>query len=422
MKSLRFLVMAFAAAFCSPLLRADINITNTAPCTTLRVMIKQYIFQDGVLGSCPAWEASVAYGQTLVATNHYQTWSTWDHQYQTYVSHSYEVRYEVQYTYSVAASCPPQCRAWALDATDADHPSRTAQVLRSAGSGGMVVVGQGQTVNLSVSYENCSAPSGYPIWSGTGLSGSGTSRTWSANSSTTVTVQANATDQMSLTIQVVPTGEQSLSFSANQLWISEIEQKIRNGVQTLTNTTTNFDISGTIGGTYKKVCRYNNAQVAGNYLTLSGGMSGSFGGFTVTGPPIPLGASGFNVKLKAGTDGLNCSITGSGGMDESQSGAQTLQLKGSASSAFTVGLDLAYAADVLVVSLTGGTTISLDLNASSSDFPKIRATGSVSASALKATLSAKVKIGSVWSLDVYEGEHQFGSGVSYPLDFTIWQP
>jgi len=70
MRSLRVLSLVAAATLLFPLLRASVNEYNGTPCTTKKVMVKQYIFQDGVLGNCPAWEESVAYGATLIMTDY----------------------------------------------------------------------------------------------------------------------------------------------------------------------------------------------------------------------------------------------------------------------------------------------------------------------------------------------------------------
>jgi hypothetical protein len=106
MKLLRILVIVAAvAALVSPLLRADVYEANNTPCTTKIVMVKQYTFQNGWLVSCPTWEAPLAYGATLSITDYtheYYVPDQWGNlQYQ-----SYEVRFESQYSYSVAANCP----------------------------------------------------------------------------------------------------------------------------------------------------------------------------------------------------------------------------------------------------------------------------------------------------------------------------
>lgn len=98
------MIMTAMAAFVSPLLRADVYETNNTPCTTKIVMVKQYTFQNGWLVNCPTWEAPVAYGATLSITDYtygYYVPDQWGNlQYQ-----SYEVHFESQYSYHVAASC-----------------------------------------------------------------------------------------------------------------------------------------------------------------------------------------------------------------------------------------------------------------------------------------------------------------------------
>lgn len=134
MNALRILVLILAGVLSSSFLRADVNVSNNTPCTTLKVMIKQYIFTDGNLGSCPAWEASVAYGATLTITDYFQSWYAPD-QWGNPQYHSYEVRYEAQYTYSVSAPPPtptaPPSMGWGV--FDVVCPAISATIISTSG-------------------------------------------------------------------------------------------------------------------------------------------------------------------------------------------------------------------------------------------------------------------------------------------------
>jgi hypothetical protein len=104
----RIFVFLFAAFLAGSVASASVYQTNTTPCTTLQVMIKQYTFYDGNLNSCPTNEASVAYGDTLIINDYSTSWETQNpYPDSGYTTHSYAIQYTVQYTYSVATSCPP---------------------------------------------------------------------------------------------------------------------------------------------------------------------------------------------------------------------------------------------------------------------------------------------------------------------------
>jgi hypothetical protein len=74
MSTLRLLIIFLLGSLGCPTIFGSVYETNSTPCTTLRVVVKQYIFYDGNLTSCPTFEGSVAYGDTLVINDYYLTW------------------------------------------------------------------------------------------------------------------------------------------------------------------------------------------------------------------------------------------------------------------------------------------------------------------------------------------------------------
>jgi hypothetical protein len=94
MSSSRFLILAAVMVFLSPLLRASVSETNTTPCTYKVVVVKQYIFVNSSLTSCPTFQATVSYGGYLSIENYYQSSD----------DYTIEIRYETQYAYYTPAT------------------------------------------------------------------------------------------------------------------------------------------------------------------------------------------------------------------------------------------------------------------------------------------------------------------------------
>src|SRR5262245_40756141 len=72
MKSSRCLILATTAAFLSPLIRGAVNESNSSTCCNKVAVVKQYIYTNSILGSCPTFEATIGCGGTLVISDYYE--------------------------------------------------------------------------------------------------------------------------------------------------------------------------------------------------------------------------------------------------------------------------------------------------------------------------------------------------------------
>ncbi len=97
MNTFRILILAAAAALISPLTRAAVSEYNNSSCCNKVVVVKQYNFYNSVLQNCPTFEVTISCGSSLSISDYYES-----DQY-----HTFELRNETQYTYTVAASCAP---------------------------------------------------------------------------------------------------------------------------------------------------------------------------------------------------------------------------------------------------------------------------------------------------------------------------
>ncbi|MFZ5493733.1 MAG: hypothetical protein ACOZE5_00160 [Verrucomicrobiota bacterium] len=323
MRSSRFLVLALAAALLSPLLRADVYVTNNTPCTTLMVMIKQYVLYDGWLDSCPAWEEPVAYGATLSITNelysYYEPDAWGNMQY-----HSREIRYEPQYTYSVAASCPcPEVAS--VQAQDTDHPGRVA------GTGGTLYLVGENSATISATSAGGSFGPNCPQWSG-GYTGTGQQFINTDASDASYTAGGK-------TVNVVRKQTGNISYNPGSLdmlqWKTKAETKFR-----FPGCNTSFSASINMGSTSVSAARaekYNNPNSSYKF-TITAGYSGSISGRIVH-PTLShnWGFAKYEVYADAG---LSLGTSGSVAFDPSKENPwtannPTLSLTGN----FKIGVD-----------------------------------------------------------------------------------
>jgi hypothetical protein len=229
-----------------------------------------------------------------------------------------------------------------------------------------------------------------------------------------VVYHATPSTDYTLNIDIVDPEEHTYGASADDVWVQQYKSAINGAFNTLTGKTTDFNVSGSVSWTRKKIDG-GTAESIADYLGMSGTMSIAVGGFSVSTPSIPI-ASGITVKGKTGMNGITFSLTGTGAYEGSSS---TLSLTGSASTSLSVTME-ADAAYVLEISVSGSSTVGLSLSGPGSNpIHEIKATGSITANSLVGKFDVKINTGLGWSVDVYHAEHQFGTSVSVPLDYTI---
>jgi len=163
--------------------------------------------------------------------------------------------------------------------------------------------------------------SGYPLWSGTGITGNGTTVTGTFSSSGSVSASLGSTcSSLTGNVEIVAENKQSLEAKITEIntKIAEITSAVKQGFQPFTKGSAfTFDVSISGTGEMKNVDKYADGSATGKRLSLSLGCTGRFDfpHFDILDIPLCTG-----VTLKAGiTFGSGSgSVSVSGSYDESQ--------------------------------------------------------------------------------------------------------
>ncbi len=403
------LYLTVLLAFGAPIAAQTVYVTNNDPCTVITVPICQITWQYGQVTDEQHIMATASVGHPVYYPGSIdQTGSG--------------IAYNIHSAMTTDSTCTCTSSEVSVEYEDT---SGSAGTRKGTASRMVLVANQGSSRVGTLRLLGCDEfETGYPKWSGHGISGADGSLYATYNGSWTLTEPSNQKVEIGpgdfkvLKVWTKSQGVGSnvplhINLGASSNYVNEIKNKINVILGTVTGTTTSVTYSGEFDLVYKRVDKYNSVSQSGVYVNATGTAEWQLAAFSAEGPPFPVWA-GVTVKPKASFNAAKLSYGANGTLDHSKASTGAYSFFGEAEQGISGGVVITAGA-VCSIEILGGSTLKLKVSGPGStpnENIKIRMEGD--AGQFTATVRAYIDVGIECTL--FQGQHTFGG--SYELDET----